>query len=48
MKNYPTEKEVPNRDQRKRLRRVIFEENKTEGNRIRKEKRLARKNAYVS
>lgn len=40
---YPTEKETPKRMTRKRLRKEIFAENQQANNRLRRERKLARK-----
>lgn len=44
-KPYPTVATTPNRKQRKAQRKNVFWENKMLGNKLRKERRLARKKA---
>lgn len=47
MREYPIVKTNPNRGQRKTLRKVIFLENKLEGNRLRKARREAKEKNHV-
>lgn len=45
MRAYPTAKEVPHRDTRKKLRKVIFEENKLSMRKARKERKKQNENS---
>jgi len=46
LRQYPTVKDIPSRKSRKAQRRTIFYENKTEGNRLRKERREIKKKIH--